>query len=84
MLSAFLISNVLAKDLTGRRKKKRNSDYYFKVKHNEDFIARRNLTAQSYYIRQCKRIKSQSRLLIKYEENINLRQLKWPQKKFMH
>ena len=45
VLSAFLISNVLAKDLTRRRKKKRNSDYYFKVKHNEDFISRRNLTA---------------------------------------
>uniref|UniRef100_A0A1X7SUD7 Uncharacterized protein n=1 Tax=Amphimedon queenslandica TaxID=400682 RepID=A0A1X7SUD7_AMPQE len=48
-LSAFLISNVLAKDLTGHRKKRRNSDYY-------------------------------SRLLLKYEENMNLRLLKWPQK----
>ena len=81
VLSAFLISNVLAKDLTGRRKKKRNSDYYFKVKHNEDFIARRNLTAKSYYIRQCKRIKSQSRVAYKIRRKYKLAAAKVASKK---
>ena len=82
LLIEFIIALVLSAFLiTGRRKKKRNSDYYFKVKHNEDFIARRNLTAKSYYIRQCKRIKSQSRVAYKIRRKYKLAAAKVASKK---